>query len=123
MGSTIEELLERKSSSSGLENRDYGWRDPSRCPRGTLYPQQLTLTSSTSGGRSVGIVRSRTQAMGFSLVFSLFIFIFPLHVLTLVGHLQAEYTIIFGKLPHYNGSSLLYYSSYFVYVLANTTVV
>jgi hypothetical protein len=37
-------------------------RDPSRCPRGTLYPQKLALIWSTSGGRSVGIVRSRTQA-------------------------------------------------------------
>jgi hypothetical protein len=35
-------------------------------PRGTLYPQKLALTSSTSGGRSVGIVRSRTQATKFS---------------------------------------------------------
>jgi hypothetical protein len=31
-------------------------------PRGTLYPQKLTLTSPTSGGRPVGIVRSWTQA-------------------------------------------------------------
>jgi hypothetical protein len=28
--STIEELLERKSSGSGLENREYHPRDPSR---------------------------------------------------------------------------------------------
>jgi hypothetical protein len=28
--STIEELLERKSSGSGLENREYSSRDPSR---------------------------------------------------------------------------------------------
>jgi hypothetical protein len=34
----------------------------SRWPRGTLYPQKLALTSPTSGGSSVGIVRSRTQA-------------------------------------------------------------
>jgi hypothetical protein len=27
--STIEELLERKNSGSGLETRDYGCRDPS----------------------------------------------------------------------------------------------
>jgi hypothetical protein len=27
-----------------------------------LYPQNVALTSPTSGGRSVGIVRSRTQA-------------------------------------------------------------
>jgi hypothetical protein len=52
--STTEELLERKSSSSDLENREYGDRDPSRCPRGTFYPQKLALTPPTSGGRSVG---------------------------------------------------------------------
>jgi hypothetical protein len=28
--STIEELLERQISGSGLENREYGRRDPSR---------------------------------------------------------------------------------------------
>jgi hypothetical protein len=39
----------------------------SRWPRGTLYPQKLTLTSLTSGGRPVGIVRSRTQATDFFL--------------------------------------------------------
>jgi hypothetical protein len=59
---TTEELLERKSSGSGLEIREYDRRDPSRWPRGTLYKQQLALTSPTSGGRSVGIVRSRIQA-------------------------------------------------------------
>jgi hypothetical protein len=37
-------------------------------PRGTLYPQKLALTSPTSGGRSVDIVRSRTQATEFNLV-------------------------------------------------------
>jgi hypothetical protein len=59
---TTEELLERKSSGPGLESREYGRRDPSRWPRDTLYPQKLALTSPTSGGRSVDIVRSRTQA-------------------------------------------------------------
>jgi hypothetical protein len=58
--STTEELLGRKSSGSCLENREYGCRDPSRWQRGTLYPQKLTITSPTSGGRSIGIVRSRT---------------------------------------------------------------
>jgi hypothetical protein len=33
-----------------------------RWPRGILYPQKLALTSPTSGGRSVGIVRLRTKA-------------------------------------------------------------
>jgi hypothetical protein len=67
--STIEDLLERKSSDSGLESREYYRRDPSRWPLGTLYPQKLALTSLTSGGRSVGIVRSRTQATESSIVY------------------------------------------------------
>jgi hypothetical protein len=53
-------------NGSGLENREYGRRDPSRWPRGTLYPQKLALTSPISGGLSVGIVNSRTQATMFS---------------------------------------------------------
>jgi hypothetical protein len=36
---------------------------------GTLYPQKLAITSPTSGGRSVGIVRSRTQDHGVCLLF------------------------------------------------------
>jgi hypothetical protein len=59
--SRIEELLERKNSGSGLESREYGRKNPPRWSRGNLYPQKLALTSPTSGGRSVGIVRSRTQ--------------------------------------------------------------
>jgi hypothetical protein len=64
--STTEELLGRKHSGSGQENREYGRKDPSRWPRGTLYPHKLAIASPTSGDRSVGIVRSRTQAMEFS---------------------------------------------------------
>jgi hypothetical protein len=67
LASTIEELLERKSSGSGLENGEYGYGDPSRYPRDTLYPQKLALISPTSGGRSVGIVRSWTKATVFVL--------------------------------------------------------
>jgi hypothetical protein len=51
--STTEELRERKSSGSGLENPEYGRKDPLRWLRNTLYPQKLSLTSLTSGGRSV----------------------------------------------------------------------
>jgi hypothetical protein len=64
---TIEELLGRKSSGFGIENREYGHRDPSRWPRGTLYPQKLALTSSTSGALSVGIVRWQTEATATSM--------------------------------------------------------
>jgi hypothetical protein len=64
--STIEELLEIiRHSDSGLENRDYGRRNPSRWSRATLYPQTLALTSATSVGRSVGIVRWWTQVTEF----------------------------------------------------------
>jgi hypothetical protein len=59
--STTEELLGRKSSGSGLESRGYGLRDPPRYA--TLsYPQELALTSSTSGGPSAGTSRSGTKA-------------------------------------------------------------
>jgi hypothetical protein len=59
----------QKSSGSCLENQEYGRRDPSRWPRGTLYPQKLAIPSPTSGGRSVGVVRSRTQNMNFFVFF------------------------------------------------------
>jgi hypothetical protein len=68
--STVGELLGRKRSCSGLENREYDRRDPLCSPLDTIYPQKLALTSSTSGGCSVGIVRSRSQATEFSLVFT-----------------------------------------------------
>jgi hypothetical protein len=60
--STIKELLGRKSRSFGLESREYGRKDPSRWPRDTLYPQKLALNSPISGGCSVGIICSQTQA-------------------------------------------------------------
>jgi hypothetical protein len=59
--STTEELLGRKSSGSGLESREYGRRDPSRWPRGTLYQQNV----GTNFAGSVGIFRSRNQAKEF----------------------------------------------------------
>jgi hypothetical protein len=60
----IQELLEWKISASGLENRINGRGDPLRWPRDTLYPQKLALSSPTSGGLSVGIVRLRTKGHG-----------------------------------------------------------
>jgi hypothetical protein len=48
---------------TGLESRDYGRRGSAALTvRHPLYPQKLALISPTSGGRSVGIVRSRTKA-------------------------------------------------------------
>jgi hypothetical protein len=69
--STTEELFARESGGSGIENREYGRRDPLCWPCNTLYPQTLALISPTSGGRSVAIVRSRTKATEF--VFVLFV--------------------------------------------------
>jgi hypothetical protein len=39
-------------------------KDPSHWPRDAFYLQKLALTAPTSGGRSVGIVHSRTEAKG-----------------------------------------------------------
>jgi hypothetical protein len=60
--STIEEILERTSSGSSLENQDYSHIDRCADHATPLYPQKLALTSPTGGGHSVGIVCSRTQA-------------------------------------------------------------
>jgi hypothetical protein len=59
--STTEELLKRRMSDSDLENREYGRGNLLRCPRDTLYPQKLALTSPTSCCLPVGIIRSRIQ--------------------------------------------------------------
>jgi hypothetical protein len=63
--STIEVLLGRNNGGSSLENKEYSHGDPLRWPHDTLYPQKLALTSPTSGGRLVGIVRLRTTATEF----------------------------------------------------------
>jgi len=36
-----------------------------------LYPQKLALTSPTGGGRSVGMVRSRTKATEFYVIYEI----------------------------------------------------
>jgi hypothetical protein len=71
---TTEEILGRKNRGFGLENEEYGHRDPLGCPCSTPYPQKLALTLPASGGHSVGIVSSWTQAMEFTflVLFSLY---------------------------------------------------
>jgi hypothetical protein len=64
--SITEELLEWKISGSGSRKQINGRGDQLRWPRDTFYPQKLTLTSPTCGGRSVAIVRLRTTATEFS---------------------------------------------------------
>jgi hypothetical protein len=55
--STIEELLGRKSSGFGLENRDYGHRNPSRRPcggggGGGVAVEALCYKADDAGSRS-----------------------------------------------------------------------
>jgi hypothetical protein len=75
--STLEELLGIKNSDSGLEIREYGRREQPRWPRGTLYPQKLTLTSPTSGGQYSSLADSGYSV--FSVLFILCITSPPLH--------------------------------------------
>jgi hypothetical protein len=70
LATTIQELLERRSSGSGLGNRDNGHTDYET----PLYPQKWALTSQPSGGRSVSVVRLRTQATEFVLFVCFFRF-------------------------------------------------
>jgi hypothetical protein len=65
--STTEELLERKSSGSGLENLDYGNRGSAALT--TRHPS-IRTNFPAGGGLSVSIVRSRTQATEFALLFA-----------------------------------------------------
>jgi hypothetical protein len=59
--STIREPLERRGRGSDIENREYSRRG-SVAP---FCPQNLALTSLTSGGHSGGIVPLRTKATEF----------------------------------------------------------
>jgi hypothetical protein len=51
--SKTEELRERKSGGSSLENRDYGRRDPPRSPRDTPLSANVD-TNFADNGRSLG---------------------------------------------------------------------
>jgi hypothetical protein len=53
-------FLQEAIVQNGLENRDYGCRGSAALTM--RHPQKLELTSPTSGGFSVGMVRSRTKA-------------------------------------------------------------
>jgi hypothetical protein len=63
--STTEELLERKSSGSGLESQDYGHRGSVALITRHLHNRKKLVLTSPSGGLSVGRVRLWTQATEF----------------------------------------------------------
>jgi hypothetical protein len=67
---SIEELLEQKSSGSTSRHQTLTAVGTSYADHVTpLYLQKLARTSPTGGGRSVGIVRSRTKAMEFIYIY------------------------------------------------------
>jgi hypothetical protein len=70
--STTEELLDRKIAAAvyKTENTAVVIRHADHVT--PSIRKKLAITSPTSGGRSVGIVRSRTQTMEFSLVYMYF---------------------------------------------------
>ena len=58
-----------------------------------LYPQKLALTSPTGGGRSVGMVRSRTKATGKKKIRTLnTVHLFHLSILVVLHSIQAYWT-------------------------------
>jgi hypothetical protein len=63
---TTEELPEGKVAAPVYKTEINDLENPLRWPRYALYPQKLALTSPISGGRSVGIVRSRTKGTEFN---------------------------------------------------------
>jgi hypothetical protein len=67
---SIEELIERKSISSRSRKQRL-MAVETRCADHVtpLYPQKLAITPPTGGGRSVGIIRSRTKATEFVCLF------------------------------------------------------
>jgi hypothetical protein len=95
--STIEELLKRKSSGSGLEILDtaVGIRHADH-----VHPlsAKMALTSPTSGGRSVGIVRSRTQAT--TLVIYIYIYIVCARVCVCVCVCVCSKRLIYTKFDY-----------------------
>jgi hypothetical protein len=73
--STTEELLGRNSSGSGLEIREYGLGIRHADHVAHSIRKKLALISLTSGGRSVGILRLRTEATEFIYIY-IYIYIY-----------------------------------------------
>jgi hypothetical protein len=78
--STTEELLDRKVTAPGYKTEitAVGIRHADHVA--LSVSKKLAITSPTNDGRSVGIVRSRSQTMEFSLVLALKV---PLHIVSL----------------------------------------
>jgi hypothetical protein len=66
--STIEELFDRKVAAPVYKNENTAVGIRHAVHVASSIRKKLAITLPTRGGRSVGIVRSRTQTMEFSLV-------------------------------------------------------
>jgi hypothetical protein len=78
--STIEEFLACRDS--GLENRKYSHRDPSRWPRGTHYRQKLAPTSLTRGStRKKETVQAELVKLFSKYITVLFYIVLQMHIL------------------------------------------
>jgi hypothetical protein len=96
--------LEDKNSGSGLESLEYGLRDASANHVAPFIQKTLALTLPTSGGHSLFIVCSRTQATELSLIFYTKYILYE--ILQKVLH------------THYTNTSKAYF-----FVIENTSVV
>jgi hypothetical protein len=78
--------LNKKVAAPVYKTEINGRGKSSRCPRNTLYPQRLALSSPTSGCRSIGVFRLRTKVTEFVV----FVFIYVLNS-TANGPLQNQH--------------------------------
>jgi hypothetical protein len=67
-----DELFETKVVAPVYKTEINGHGDLLRWPCDTLYPLKLTLTSPTSGGRSVGIISWRTKVPEFKFFYGVY---------------------------------------------------
>jgi hypothetical protein len=96
--STTEEVLARKSSGSGLENRDYGSRGFVTLNYAiTSIRKQLALTSPTSGDHWFCVVRSRTQAKDLFVVFCFVCFVLSLTSSLFLCHFPARFLPMYSS--------------------------
>jgi hypothetical protein len=62
--------------------------------------KKLAITSPTSGGRSVGIVRSRTQTMEFSFLVSFFLLLFEAYLFRTSSIVREFFAGLYDQLFH-----------------------